>query len=76
MYEGGVFQALLRFPETYPMDPPSLQFLTKIYHPNIYRDGKVCISTLQTPPPEDQRNPGDDIRCGTRSVCVTVCDCV
>lgn len=29
-------------------EPPSLQFLCQMYHPNIYRDGKVCITTLQT----------------------------
>lgn len=49
-YEGGIYKATLRFPATYPMDPPSLQFVCNFYHPNVYRDGKVCISTLQIPP--------------------------
>jgi ubiquitin-protein ligase len=50
-FEGGVFRATMRFPDTYPMQPPSLQFTSTIHHPNIFRDGKVCISTLQAPPP-------------------------
>lgn len=50
-YEKGLFRALIRFPDTYPMDPPSVQFQSEIFHPNIYRDGKVCMSTLQNPAP-------------------------
>lgn len=50
-YEKGIFRALIRFPDTYPMDPPSVQFISDILHPNIYRDGKVCMSTLQNPAP-------------------------
>lgn len=49
-FEGGIYRALMRFPESYPMEPPSIQFTCQMYHPNIYRDGKVCISTLQCPP--------------------------
>lgn len=32
------------------MSPPSLQFTSDVFHPNIYRDGKVCVSTLQVSP--------------------------
>mmetsp|Transcript_1307 Transcript_1307/g.1566 ORF Transcript_1307/g.1566 Transcript_1307/m.1566 type:complete len:282 (+) Transcript_1307:179-1024(+) len=52
-YEGGIYKALLRFPPTYPIDPPSLKFVCNFIHPNVHRDGKVCISTLQVPPPEN-----------------------
>lgn len=31
----GVFQLELFLPEEYPMAPPKVRFLTKIYHPNI-----------------------------------------
>uniref|UniRef100_A0A7S2SDG6 UBC core domain-containing protein n=1 Tax=Mucochytrium quahogii TaxID=96639 RepID=A0A7S2SDG6_9STRA len=51
LYAGGVFRAIIRFPDAYPMEPPSVQFTSRMYHPNVYGDGKVCISTLQTPPP-------------------------
>ena len=32
---GGVFKLELFLPEEYPMNPPKVRFLTKIYHPNI-----------------------------------------
>lgn len=48
-FQGGSFLALLRFPNDYPNSPPSVQFQSHIFHPNVYRDGKVCISTLQLP---------------------------
>ena len=32
-----------------------MKFLTKMWHPNIYPDGKVCISILH-PPGTDQYN--------------------
>mmetsp|Transcript_587 Transcript_587/g.778 ORF Transcript_587/g.778 Transcript_587/m.778 type:complete len:386 (-) Transcript_587:257-1414(-) len=50
LYEKGVYKAIMRFPDEFPMKPPSLQFSCDIFHPNIYKDGKVCISTLQTGP--------------------------
>lgn len=31
----GVFHLELFLPEEYPMSPPKVRFLTKIYHPNI-----------------------------------------
>lgn len=51
-FAGSSFKALMRFPQDYPHAPPSLQFLSKIYHPNVFRDGKLCISTLQVPHPD------------------------
>lgn len=49
LYENGVFRATLTFPDDYPMAPPDFTFETEILHPNVYRTGKVCISTLQIP---------------------------
>ena len=51
-YEDGWFPAILRCPPDFPYRPPSVQFLAPIPpHPNVYADGKVCISSLQVPPP-------------------------
>ena len=55
IYEGGFFRAILDFPEDYPNNPPKMQFTTKMWHPNIYQDGKVCISILH-PPGTDKFN--------------------
>lgn len=45
-YEYGIFEANLVFPKDYPLSPPVMKFKTPIFHPNIYHDGKVCISIL------------------------------
>lgn len=34
-FPGGSFKLELFLPEEYPMAPPKVRFLTKIYHPNI-----------------------------------------
>ena len=48
-YEGGFFQAEMRFPSDYPNHPPKLRFVSEFYHPNVYDDGTVCISILHPP---------------------------
>eukprot|EP00759_Apiculatamorpha_spiralis_P058961 PhF_6_TR9513/c0_g1_i1/m.14827/K10575/UBE2G1, UBC7; ubiquitin-conjugating enzyme E2 G1 len=47
--EGGIFNATLEFTTDYPNMPPTMKFLTPMWHPNIYPDGKVCISILHAP---------------------------
>uniref|UniRef100_A0A7S3EGZ2 UBC core domain-containing protein n=1 Tax=Rhodosorus marinus TaxID=101924 RepID=A0A7S3EGZ2_9RHOD len=46
LYEGGMFKARLTFPKDYPYKPPVMKFVSEMWHPNIYKDGKVCISIL------------------------------
>nr|GFD17856.1 ubiquitin-conjugating enzyme E2 7 [Tanacetum cinerariifolium] len=36
----------------YPQKPLTVQFTSEFWHPNVYPDGKVCISILH-PPGED-----------------------
>ena len=55
MYEGGFFKAQLDFPADFPNMPPEMTFKSEMWHPNVYEDGKVCISILH-PPGEDQFN--------------------
>jgi len=52
LYEGGFFNAVLSFPPDYPQSPPTCRFTSEMWHPNVYPDGRVCISILH--------NPGDD----------------
>jgi ubiquitin-protein ligase len=46
-YSGGIFRVKVRFPEEYPFKPPTVKFLTKIYHPNVTASsGEVCPELL------------------------------
>ena len=49
LYEGGFFKAILTFPDDFPQNPPEMKFITEMWHPNIYPDGRVCISILHPP---------------------------
>lgn len=55
LYEGGIFSAVLNFPADFPNNPPEMKFETEMWHPNIYPDGRVCISILH-PPGTDRFN--------------------
>lgn len=44
---GGKFNLELFLPDDYPMCPPRIRFLTRIYHPNIDRLGRICLDVLK-----------------------------
>ncbi|GAA5843056.1 hypothetical protein JCM11251_002718 [Rhodosporidiobolus azoricus] len=49
LYEGAFLRAQLHFPPDFPLRPPKMKFLTEMWHPNIYKNGEVCISILHEP---------------------------
>ncbi|KAI5790167.1 ubiquitin-conjugating enzyme/RWD-like protein [Geopyxis carbonaria] len=49
LYHGAYLKAELKMPKNYPMSPPEFRFTRPLFHPNIYKDGKLCISILHAP---------------------------
>ncbi|KAF8395103.1 hypothetical protein HHK36_019044 [Tetracentron sinense] len=49
LYDGGFFNAIMSFPSNFPNSPPSVKFTSEMWHPNVYPDGRVCISILHPP---------------------------
>ena len=45
---GGIFKLELFLPDDYPMTPPKIRFLTRIYHPNIDKLGRICLDVLKS----------------------------
>ncbi|KAL3866377.1 hypothetical protein ACJMK2_043680 [Sinanodonta woodiana] len=70
LYEGGYFKAHMKFPHDYPYSPPTVRFLTRMWHPNVYENGDVCISILHPPVddpqsgelPSERWNPTQNVR--------------
>lgn len=46
-FEGGIFKLEMFLSFDYPMKPPNIHMLSKIYHPNIDRVGRICLDILK-----------------------------
>lgn len=50
VYAPGRFGLVLKLPTDYPFKPPTINFTTRIYHPNITNDslGNICMGILKS----------------------------
>ena len=73
LYEGGFLFFNIRFPKNYPYAPPDVTYVPRNnvrIHPNIYVNGKVCLSILGTwsgPPWTSCQNIGS-VSCSIKSL--------
>jgi hypothetical protein len=37
----------MHFEEQYPNKPPGVKFISKMFHPNVYATGELCLDILQ-----------------------------
>ena len=58
-YAGYMWRIRMNMPERYPFKPPTVNFMDKIFHPNIsYTNGAVCVSILKEEPSGGSREGG------------------
>ncbi|KAL3314395.1 Ubiquitin-conjugating enzyme E2 A [Cichlidogyrus casuarinus] len=46
-FADGIFKLRMEFTESYPNVPPTCKFVSRIFHPNVYADGSICLDILQ-----------------------------
>lgn len=49
-YEKGEFRLEISIPDGYPNIPPVIKFKTRVYHPNIDKNGRICLDSLKPEP--------------------------
>lgn len=59
-YRGGTFHFTIVFPDNFPFKPPTVTFLTKIYHPGFNEEGHICVPLLR-----DDWKPATSMGTGT-----------
>lgn len=62
LYYGGYFKAIMKFPRDYPYAPPDFRFERPLWHPNVYPDGRLCISILHSPGDDQMSGEAADER--------------
>jgi len=68
-WEGGVFSIRITFSDRYPEKPPRVRFTSKVFHPNVYDDGTLCLDIIQ-----DQWSPCHNICTLLTSIRSLLCD--
>ncbi len=69
VYEGGQFRIDIKIPPEYPYKAPKMQFVTKVWHPNISsQTGAICLDILK-----DEWTPALTIRTTLISVGALLC---
>eukprot|EP00211_Chloroparvula_japonica_P009296 CAMPEP_0119147362 /NCGR_PEP_ID=MMETSP1310-20130426/40242_1 /TAXON_ID=464262 /ORGANISM="Genus nov. species nov., Strain RCC2339" /LENGTH=154 /DNA_ID=CAMNT_0007139329 /DNA_START=95 /DNA_END=559 /DNA_ORIENTATION=+ len=47
-FENGLFELDIQIPSRYPLQPPVIRFVTRVFHPNIHWEtGEICLDLLK-----------------------------
>jgi len=47
-HQGLKYKLSITIDSDYPSRPPSFRFISNVFHPNVYRDGKICLDVIQS----------------------------
>jgi ubiquitin-conjugating enzyme E2 A len=47
-FQSGTFSLILTFDENYPQHPPVVNFISEVFHPNVYANGDLCLDILKS----------------------------
>lgn len=53
-FEGGTFRLKMKFSKNFPNKAPDVRFYSRMFHPNVYPNGKICLDILEM---EEKWNP-------------------
>lgn len=42
-YEGLNFKLSISIPSGWPFEPPKFKFISKVFHPNVWENGEICL---------------------------------
>ena len=60
-YESALLNMEMTFAPDFPNSPPTVVFTTAMFHPNIYTDGRVCMSTLHVRTKFNEHESDDEL---------------
>mmetsp|Transcript_17788 Transcript_17788/g.59592 ORF Transcript_17788/g.59592 Transcript_17788/m.59592 type:complete len:155 (-) Transcript_17788:392-856(-) len=64
-YEGGRFAVKIHCSSGYPLVPPQVRFVTKVFHPNVlFKTGEICLDILK----EDSWTPAWTLQSVCRAI--------
>lgn len=58
----------MTFPQDFPFSPPNFRFTPAIFHPNVYKDGRLCISILHRSGDSTSGEPDEETWMPTQTV--------
>jgi ubiquitin-protein ligase len=67
-FEGGSFKLKMEFPPEYPAKAPRVWFFSKMFHPNVYPDGKICLDILEQPAKWNPDYDAAAVLCGIQAM--------
>lgn len=47
-HEGAKYKLKIVFPNDFPFKPPKVKFTNSVYHPNVSKDGSICLDLLDS----------------------------